>query len=159
MRVNVAYISYIVLNILLHIGSFSIKKQFEVVLWPWERIIVKESYAQWQRWAIHMCRWNEQQSKEQKKEQRNFPCPCLRYLQIPIHLDSITVERAAIQLGVELTKLGDSDDPLEGTNVTLICRQSATAARFFMKFKWSIIENESKKPVPLNETDLPEGLK
>ena len=32
MRVNVAYISYIVLNILLHIGSFSIKKQFEVVL-------------------------------------------------------------------------------------------------------------------------------
>ena len=63
---------------------------------------------------------------------------------------------ATIQLGMELIKLGDSGDPLEGTNVTLICLVDS----FYTKaIQWSMIKSESKEPVALNETDLPEGVK
>ena len=58
---------------------------------------------------------------------------------------------------MELTKFGDSGDPLEGTNVTLRCHQLPVQPG--IKLKWSIIKSEAKEPVALNETDLPKGLK
>ena len=51
------------------------------------------------------------------------------------------------------------DDPLEGTNVTLICRQQFMPKTINTKMEWLVIKKEFKEPVPLNETDLPEGLK
>ena len=62
---------------------------------------------------------------------------------------------------MELTKLGGSDDPLEGTNITLRCQQQMLESYSFnetIQMKWFIIESESEEPVLLNETNLPEGL-
>ena len=64
-------------------------------------------------------------------------------------------------IGVELSKLGGSDDPLEGTNVTLICRQHMIVKTIFSrtKIQWSIIKSEESETVLINGKDLPEGLK
>ena len=59
---------------------------------------------------------------------------------------------------MELTKLGGSDDPLEGTNVTLLCRQSSIKSGT-PAVTWFIINSKSKERVMLNATNLPEGLK
>ena len=59
------------------------------------------------------------------------------------------------QLGMELTKLGGSDDPMEGTNVTLLCSQLGSES----PLKWSITQGNSQETITLNETDLPKGSK
>ena len=62
------------------------------------------------------------------------------------------------KLGMELTKLGGSDDPLEGSNVTLICRQFSVDS-LTPALKWSIIGSNSKELILLNATHPPEGWK
>ena len=57
---------------------------------------------------------------------------------------------------MELTKLGSSGDPLEGTNVTLLCRHFGPEST---RLKWSRMQSNSENPFPLNATDLPEGFK
>ena len=60
---------------------------------------------------------------------------------------------------MELTKLGSSGDPLEGTNVTLLCRHFGPEST---RLKWSRMQRSdpnSENPFPLNATNLPEGFK
>ena len=56
------------------------------------------------------------------------------------------------QLGLELTKLGGSEDPLEGTNVTLICRSWNESLR------WYEINGEFGKSEILNIIHSLKGL-
>ena len=58
---------------------------------------------------------------------------------------------------MELTKLGGYDDPLEGTNVTLICIYQTDGYNLKEQIKWSIVK-ESRETVALKATDLPKGM-
>ena len=62
---------------------------------------------------------------------------------------------------MEFTKLGGSDDPVEGSNVSFICLLFWGGGKSNSKnqVKWSFIKTESKEPVPLNDYVLPGGLK
>ncbi len=56
--------------------------------------------------------------------------------------------------GLELTTIGSSKDPLEGSNVTLHCLNSM----FYSPPKWVYIRGENGKSIELNVTKLPEGF-
>ena len=56
---------------------------------------------------------------------------------------------------MELVKFGGSDDPLEGSNVTLLCRTAMVTHHSQMT--WSILE--SKTYFELDAANLPEGTK
>ena len=61
---------------------------------------------------------------------------------------------------MEFTKLGGSDDPVEGSNVSFICLLFwGGKSNSKNQVKWSFIKTESKEPVPLNDYVLPGGLK
>ena len=62
-----------------------------------------------------------------------------------------------ILIGLELTKLGDSDDIMEGTNVTLLCRTGKDDTE--SSLEWFQVNGEFGKSDRLlnSATDLPNG--
>ena len=60
-------------------------------------------------------------------------------------------------LGLELTKIGDSDDIMEGTNVTLLCRTGKDDTE--SSLEWFQVNGEFGKSDRLlnSATDLPNG--
>ena len=74
---------------------------------------------------------------------------------IHFHLIKIIIWTRENKIGLEVTKLGGSDDPLEGSNVTLLCRTFVAE----QSADWYQINSEFEEPILLNTTDLPEGLR
>ena len=64
-----------------------------------------------------------------------------------------------IQIGIELERMGAPDDPVEGSNVTLICRILFPGIRYPTPPEWEYQINSSAVMQTINETNPPAGDK
>ena len=60
-------------------------------------------------------------------------------------------------LGIELTRVGEPDDPLEGSNITIICRTLFAEIKFPSPPEWAYQINGTGKMKKINEMNPPEG--
>ena len=62
------------------------------------------------------------------------------------------------QIGIELERMGAPDDPVEGSNVTLICRVIFPEVKYAAPPEWAYQVNNNARMQVIDETNLPEGL-
>ena len=63
------------------------------------------------------------------------------------------------KIGIELERVGDSSDPVEGSNITLICRVIFPEVKYAAPPEWAYQIKNSAKMQVIDETNLPEGLR
>ena len=63
-----------------------------------------------------------------------------------------------LKIGIELERIGDPDDPVEGSNVTLICRVIFPEVKYAAPPEWAYQVNNNARMQVIDETNLPEGL-
>ena len=57
-----------------------------------------------------------------------------------------------------MERIGDPDDPMEGSNVTLICRVIFPEVKYAAPPEWAYQVNDNARMQVIDETNLPEGL-
>ncbi|KZS14552.1 Uncharacterized protein APZ42_019921 [Daphnia magna] len=75
-------------------------------------------------------------------------------------MDNITDEKhfTISVKGIELTRMGDPDDPPEGSNVTLICRTLFAEIKFPSPPEWAYEMKNTGRMKIINELSPPEGI-
>lgn len=63
-----------------------------------------------------------------------------------------------METGIELTRMGDPDDPPEGSNVTLICRTLFAEIKFPSPPEWAYEMKNTGRMRIINELSPPEGI-
>ena len=63
-----------------------------------------------------------------------------------------------LKIGIELERIGGPDDPVEGSNVTLICRVIFPEVKYAAPPEWAYQVNNNARMQVIDETNLPEGL-
>ena len=69
----------------------------------------------------------------------------------------VCIQLRNVYIGIELTRIGEPDDPLEGSNITLICRTLFAEIKFPSPPEWAYQFNGTGKMKKINEMNPPEG--
>ena len=69
----------------------------------------------------------------------------------------VCIQLRNVYLGIELTRIGEPDDPLEGSNITLICRTLFAEIKFPSPPEWAYQINGTGKMKKIYEMNPPEG--
>jgi hypothetical protein len=69
----------------------------------------------------------------------------------------VCIQLRNVYIGIELTRIGEPDDPLEGSNITLICRTLFAEIKFPSSPEWAYQFNGTGKMKKINEMNPPEG--